>query len=118
MDAERIIAQFTAAWNSNDPDERRRLTEATCSEMVEVVSPYGEHRGIAAQLQDIALIRSQYPKAKCTAKVLVQHHGWVIDSWTTDLGDGRPPLHGADVTFIDESGRIVKVISFSPLPKF
>lgn len=118
MDAERIIAQFTDAWNANDPEERRRLIDATCTEATEIVSPYGEHRGISSQLEDIDQIRKQFPKAKCTAKVLAQHHGWVMDSWTTEFGDGRPPLHGADVTLIDDAGRIVKVVSFSPLPEF
>jgi hypothetical protein len=117
MDAERIVAQFIAAWNSNDPEERRRLTEVTCNETIEIISPYGTHRGIPAQLEDIQQIRAQFPKAKCTAKVLAQHHGWVMDSWTTELGDGRAPLHGADISLIGDDGRIAKVISFSPLPK-
>ncbi|MCI4347745.1 MAG: nuclear transport factor 2 family protein [Thermoplasmata archaeon] len=117
MDAERIIAQFTEAWNANDPEERRRLIEATCTEATEIVSPYGAHRGISSQLEDIDQVRRRFPKAKCTAKVLVQHHGWVMASWTTEFGDAHPPLHGADVTLIDDAGRIVKVISFSPLPE-
>jgi SnoaL-like domain len=115
MDAERIVAQFTEAWNTDDPKERRRLIEATCSEATEIVSPYGQHRGISSQMEDIDQVRRQFPKAKCTARVLAQHHGWVMDSWTTEFGDGRPPLHGADITLIDDSGRIAKVISFSPL---
>ena len=117
MDAERIVAQFTEAWNTNDPKERRRLIEATCSEATEIVSPYGQHRGISAQLEDIDQVRKQYPKARCTATVLAQHHGWVMDSWTTELGDGQAPLHGVDITLIDYNGRFAKVISFSPLPE-
>lgn len=117
MDAARIMAQFTEAWNTNDLDERRRLIEATCTESTEVVSPYGQHRGIASQLEDINQVRAQFPNAKCTAKVLAQHHGWVMDAWTTEFGDGRPPLHGADIALIDDGGRIVRVISFSPLPQ-
>jgi hypothetical protein len=117
MDARQIIDQSIRAWNSDDPSERRRLIEASCANDIEVVSPYGEHRGIAAHLEEIDHVRSQFPRAKCAAKVLGQHHGWVIDAWTTELGDGQAPLHGVDVTLVNETGRIVKVISFSPLPK-
>lgn len=115
MDANRIIEQFTEAWNVVDAAERRKLVEATCTEETEVVSPYGTHRGIAAQLESIAQVRANFPHLRCTAKVLSEHHGWVMDAWTTEFGDARPPLHGIDVTLLSDSGRVLKVISFSPV---
>jgi SnoaL-like domain len=116
MDLDRLVEQVLAAWNVEDPEERRRLVEATYNEAVEVSSPYGESRGIPAQLESIAQVRAQFPQLRCTGKVLAQHHGWVMDSWTTDFGASRPPLHGIDVSFVNPEGRIVKVISFSPVP--
>jgi SnoaL-like domain len=116
MEIERILEQFIAAWNTDDPELRRRLIEETCTETVEIVSPYGEQRGIAQQLDSIAQVRSQFPKLRCTAKLLAQHHGWVMDSWTTEFGEARPPLHGIDVSLLDVTGRFVKVLSFSPVP--
>jgi SnoaL-like domain len=116
MDNERILAQFIEAWNVDDPDERRRLVESTCEEAVEIVSPYGAHRGIAAQIEEIEQFRKRFPKGRCTAKVVAQHHGWVMDTWTTEFGDGSPALHGVDVSRINEAGRVVQVISFSPVP--
>ena len=115
MDAKQIANQLTEAWNTDDPATRRLLIEATSTEETEIVSPYGEHRGIAAQLEDIAQVRAQFPKLRCTGKVLAEHHGWVLDAWTTDLGDGRAPLHGIDVSQLDANGRLVRVISFSPV---
>jgi hypothetical protein len=116
MDLDRLVEQVLAAWNVEDPEERRRLVEATYSEDIEISSPYGESRGIPAQLESIAQVRAQFPRLRCTGKVLSQHHGWVMDSWTTDFGGVRPPLHGIDVSLLDSEGRILKVISFSPVP--
>lgn len=116
MDPHRLVEQVKASWNVEDPEERRRLVEATYNEAVEVSSPYGESRGIAAQLKNIAEVRAQFPRLRCTGKVLSQHHGWVMDAWTTDFGGDRPPLHGIDVSLLDSTGRILKVISFSPVP--
>ncbi|MGA8543313.1 MAG: nuclear transport factor 2 family protein [Thermoplasmata archaeon] len=116
MDVERIVEQMIGAWNTDDPDARRRLIESTCTEATEVTSPYGEHRGIDAQLEMIAQARSQFPQLRCTAKVLAHHHGWVMDSWTTDFGEGCAPLHGIDVSLLNDAGKVVKVLSFSPIP--
>jgi hypothetical protein len=116
MDIERLLQRFIQAWNTDDPDARRRLVEETCAETIEVVSPYGELRGIEAQLASIAEVRSQFPHLRCSAKLLAQHHGWVLDAWTTEFVADRPPLHGIDVSQLDETGRVVKVLSFSPVP--
>lgn len=115
MDVKHTAHRMIDAWNSNDPAERRRLIEATCTEETEVLSPYGEHRGIAAQLDDIAKIRAQFPEAHCTDRVLAEHHGWVLDLWSTDLGDGSAPLQGIDVSQFDTDGRLIRVVSFSPV---
>lgn len=116
MDRVRIVERFTSAWNVDDPEIRRRLVEETCTESTEILSPYGEQRGIEQQLESIGQVRSQYPKLRCTPKVLGEHHGWVIDAWTTEFGGDRPPLHGIDVALIDDTGHYSKVISFSPVP--
>jgi hypothetical protein len=116
MDLERLVERFSEAWNTEDPERRRGLVEETCAENIEVTSPYGERRGIAKQLEEIAEVRSKFPHLRCTSKVLAHHHGWVLDSWTTEFGESRPPLHGIDISQLDETGRVVKVISFSPIP--
>jgi SnoaL-like domain len=116
MGIEQLLQRFIQAWNTDDPDERRRLVEDTCAGTIEVVSPYGDHSGIDAQLASIAQVRSQFPQLRCSAKILSQYRGWVMDAWTTEFGADRPPLHGIDVSQLDETGRIRKVISFSPVP--
>jgi SnoaL-like domain len=116
MDPESVVKRFSEAWNVQDPEARRRLIEETCTDATEIVSPYGEQRGIEAQVEMIAQFRSQFPNARVTWKFLGKHHGWVMDSWTTEFGDGRPPLRGIDVTQIDENGRYVRAVSFSPVP--
>lgn len=116
MDAIQVVRRFTEAWNVADPAERRRLIEATCTEATEISSPYGVHRGIKAQLDSITEVRAQFPNLRCSWNVLGEHHGWVLDAWTTEFGGDRPPLRGVDVTFVGPDGRVVKVISFSPVP--
>lgn len=115
MDVARIVEKFSEAWNVEDPAERRRILEATCTEATEVSSPYGEHHGIEAQWKEIGEVRAQFPKFRCSWKVLAQHHNWLMDAWTSDFGDGRPPLRGIDVVLVGPEGRIAKVVSFSPV---
>jgi hypothetical protein len=115
MDLAQIHERASRAWNVEDPTERRRLVEATCSPELEVSSPYGETRGIEAHLQEIAQVRAKFPNLRCTGRVLVTHHGWTMDAWITEFGEGSPPLHGVDVTHFDDAGRITKIISFSPV---
>ena len=116
MDPDRLIQQVLESWNVEDPEDRRRLVEASYNEAVDVTSPFGESHGIPAQLDMIAQVRAQYPGLRCTGKLLSEHHGWVMDAWTTDFGGARPPLRGIDVALLDPQGRILKVISFSPVP--
>jgi len=110
-----LVAKFIGAWNAETQSERRRLLEATCNQQTRFVSSYGEHMGVDAQLDAIAAFHRQFPKGRCSARLLMEHHGWVLISWLTEFGDGRPPLPGVDVGLVGPSGRFLQIVSFSPL---
>ncbi len=107
---------FIGAWNAETLGERRRLLEATCNEQTHFVSSAGEHWGIGAELESIAAFRRQFPRGRCAAQLLLEHHGWVLIAWTTEFGDGRPPLRGIDTGHLGSNGRFAQLVSFSPVP--
>ena len=112
---DRVLKRFTAAWNTACPEERERLVRASCSPRLEVVSPYGIHRGIRAQLDSIAQVRAQFPRLKSGGTVLGAHHRVVLSAWWTTFGGARPSLTGIDCYEFDGRSKIVRVVSFSPV---
>jgi len=111
----RTLELFSAAWNTDNPAERERLVKATCSPKLEVSSPYGVHRGIRAQLNSIAEVRAQFPRLRTGGSVLGAHHRVVLSTWWTTFGPARPSLIGIDCCEFDARGRVVRVVSFSPM---
>jgi hypothetical protein len=111
-----LVAKFFGAWNAESPAERRKLLEATCNQQTRFVSSRGEHMGVEAQLEAIAAFRRQYPLGRCSAQLLMEHHGWLLISWVTEFGRGRPPLRGMDAGLIGPNRRLTQMVSFSPVP--
>jgi len=110
-----VFARFIEAWNVHDPADRRRLLEETCAAGIEVSSPYGEYRGIDRQFEEISQFRKQFPEGRCLSRIVSQHHNSLLQAWTTEFGGVRPPLTGIDCVQFDDTGRIVRVVSFSPV---
>lgn len=113
-----VVAKFIGAWNADTQFERRKLLEATCNQQTRFISSYGEHMGIEGQLEAIAAFRRQFPRGRCSALLLSEHHGWLLLAWTTEFGDGRAPLRGIDAGSIGSNGRLAQMVSFSPIPAF
>ena len=111
-----LVERFIGAWNAETQGERRRLLEASCNQQTRFSSSAGEHVGVEAQLDTIAAFHRQFPKGRCSARVLMEHHGWVLVAWLTEFGDGRPPLPGIDAGVIGPGGRFSQIVSFSPVP--
>ncbi len=115
VSASGLVAKFIGAWNAETPSECRRLLEAACNQQTRFVSSSGEHMGVDAQLDSIAAFHRHFPKGRCSARLLMEHHGWVLISWVTEFGDGRPPLPGVDTAVIGPGGRFTQIVSFSPV---
>ena len=111
-----LVAKFIGAWNAETQYERRKLLEATCNQQTRFIGSYGEHLGIEGQMDAIAAFRRQYPRGRCSARLLMEHHGWLLISWITEFGEGRAPLRGIDAGLIGHGGRLAQIVSFSPIP--
>jgi len=111
----KLVKDHLDSWNVDDPTTRRRLVKATTSPRARVTSPYGEHSGILSQLREIAQVRQAFPELRCRGRLLGEHHGWILVSWTTEFGSKRRPLKGVDVLQLDRRGRILRIVSFSPV---
>jgi hypothetical protein len=113
--ANELVAMFFGAWNAETQFERRRLLEATCNQQTRFISAYGEHMGVESHLEAIAAFRRQFPRGRCLARLLMEHHGWLLISWVTEFGDGRAPLRGIDAGLVGPGGRLTQMVSFSPV---
>lgn len=111
----RTLGLLTAAWNTNDARERHRLVIAACSERIDASSPYGTRRGRGDQLAEISQVRIRFPRLTTKGKVLCSHGRFVLSAWRTEFGGTRPPLEGIDCYEFDGRGRIVRIVSFSPV---
>jgi SnoaL-like protein len=110
-----VFKKFIEAWNVRGPADRRRLLEETCAPVIEISSPYGEYRGIDRQFEEISEFRKQFPEGHCQTRIVSLHHTSLLQAWTTEFGGARSPLTGMDCVQFNEAGRIVRVVSFSPV---
>ncbi|MGA8303840.1 MAG: nuclear transport factor 2 family protein [Thermoplasmata archaeon] len=110
-----VFQRFIEAWNLRDPAERRRVLEETCAPEIEISSPYGHYRGIDKQFDEISQFRKQFPEGHCVSRIVSQHHDSLLQAWTTTFGEVRAPLTGIDCVQFNATGRILRVLSFSPV---
>ena len=110
-----VFHKFIEAWNVQDPLDRRRLLEETCAQGIDISSPYSEYHGIDKQFEEISQFRKQFPNGHCASRIVSLHHRSLLQAWTTEFGGVRAPLTGIDCIQFNDSGRIVRVISFSPV---
>ena len=110
-----VFEKFIEAWNVADPAQIRRILEETCAAEIEISSPFSEYRGIDKQFEEISQFRRQFPQGRCRSRIVSVHHNALLQAWTTEFGGVRPPLTGIDCVEFDETGRIRRVVSFSPV---
>jgi hypothetical protein len=115
VDANAVVAIFIAAWNADHEADARRCLEASCNEQTHFVSTTAEYWGLSSALKAIGEFRRQYPRGRCSGRVLAQHHRWVLVSWKIEFGEGQTPLTGLDAGQLDAAGRLVQMISFAPV---
>jgi len=110
-----VFEKFIEAWNVRGPLDRRRLLEETCAPGIEISSPYSEYRGIDRQFEEISEFRKQFPEGHCITRIVSLHHNSLLQAWTTEFGGAGSPLTGIDCVQFNDAGRIVRVVSFSPV---
>jgi len=110
-----VLAKFIESWNVHDSAHRRQLLDETCAPEIEISSPFSEYRGIDKQFEEISQFQKQFPQGHCVSRIVSIHHSYLLQAWTTTFGGARPPLTGIDCVQFDDSGRIVRTVSFSPV---
>jgi hypothetical protein len=118
MNAPELVQKLAKAWNTEDPDERLRLLEETCTADAEFTSPHGVTHGIAEYARGITIFRKSFKKARSAHGPPDVHHAFLRFAWTTSWNDGREPLVGIDFGELDRSGKIHRLVSFTgPTPE-
>jgi hypothetical protein len=112
------IDTYLAAYNEADEGARRELVGRAFADAGALVDPPidGEgHDGITAMM---GAVHQQYPGHRFRrASAVDEHHGYFRYGWELCGPGDAVVLEGTDVGFVDEAGRLARVIGFfGPLP--
>ena len=111
------IDRMFAAWNEPDPVKVRAHLDAALADDVRFVDPTIDLVGIDAFEANVHDVHGQIPGAVYERSQQVQHHhGHYRYPWTIHR-DGEVLLTGADVTVVDDAGRVATVIGFFDDPE-
>jgi hypothetical protein len=109
---------YVAAWDTADPEVRRRLLEQAMTEDGRSAYPSLEARGWEGIGAAIDAVRRQVPGLRVVkTSGIEEHHGWVRATWRMINADGSVRGDGEDVAELAGDGRLNRVIGFhDPLP--
>jgi hypothetical protein len=114
--AEIIIANvvdYVAAWNEPDPTARLALVERCWAEGGTYVDPTVELTGRAALCEHISKIQVDRPGARIEMMSGVDlHHRAVRFLWRLVRADGARGATSIDFGYIDEDGRLTRIVGF------
>lgn len=114
-----VVASYLAAWNSDDPAERRAAIEGAWTPDHRFCDPLAEVSGYDELDGFIAGVRGHYPGATFRPLGGVDtHHTVARWSWEMTLPDGTVPAVGHDTVVLAADGRIAEFVGFfGPLPE-
>lgn len=116
-DAERVIAQYLAAWNETDANARVALLSACWAEGGVYVDPTVELAGAAELSRHIAAVQAARPGARLEFVSGVDFHHRVLRFlWRLVRADGTPGETCVDVAEVGPAGRLVRVVGFFGAP--
>jgi hypothetical protein len=110
---EQRLADYFAAWNETEAEERGRLLQGSLSDDAELVDPTGRWRGVDGLSERIAHYHADAPGTKVVpssgvdAHNDVEHYGWkIVDP------SGNEVMEGLDVAERDRDGRLRRILMF------
>ena len=112
------LEKMMAVWNSSDLDEQKRLVDEALEHNCHFADPNHNIVGRTAFLSMVDEVQSRIPGATYTraSRVDVQNN-FCRYHWEIHMGD-KLVVEGFDVTEINDSGKVVKVLGFfGPLTK-
>jgi hypothetical protein len=112
------LADYFAAWNETDADERRELLGQCLSDDAELIDPTGRWQGIAGLSERIDNYHSSAPGTKVVSSSGVdEHNGIERYAWKIVDPSGNELMEGLDIAERDRTGRLQRIVMFhGPLP--
>ena len=111
MDA--TLADYFAAWNEVDGDERARLLQRSLSDDAELVDPLGRWRGVEGMSDRIARYHATAPGTTVVPASAVDAHNDVERyAWKIVDSAGNEVMEGVDVAERDPDGRLRRILMF------
>lgn len=117
MDYPESFDHMLAAWNERDPARVRSHLERALAPDVHFVDPSIVTRGLDEFEANVHAVQARIPGADYRRSSAVDgHHGLYRYHWEIRRGD-ELLLPGFDVTEVDVSGRVLRVLGFfGPMP--
>jgi hypothetical protein len=108
-----LVQRYLAAWNANDPAERRAAIEAVFTADARYVDPLADVTGAEALDALIAGVQQQFPGMRFSPVGDVDaHHDVCRFRWGLGPEDAEPLVIGFDVATVGPDGRITGVQGF------
>jgi predicted TIM-barrel enzyme len=113
-----VIADYFAAWNERDPDQRRRMLERCVTNDAVLVDPTGHWQGVAGLAERIGRYQSAAPKTEVViASGVDTHNDLARYAWKIVDQHGGDVIEGIDVAERVDDGRLRRILMFhGPLP--
>jgi hypothetical protein len=115
---DQTLADYFAAWNETDADDRWQLLGRCLSDDVELIDPTGRWQGIGGLSNRIANYHSSASGTTVvSASGVDEHNGIERYAWRIVDRSGTQLMEGLDVAERDASGRLRRIVMFhGPLP--
>jgi hypothetical protein len=108
-----LVQHYLAAWNANDPAERRAAIEAAFTPDARYVDPLADVTGVEALDALIAGVQQQFPGMRFSPVGDVDaHHDVCRFRWGLGPEGAEPLVIGFDVATVGPDGRITGVQGF------
>ncbi len=109
------IDTYIAAWNETDDAKRLELLEQSCGADLWYRDPMLDADGIEAFSAKLAFVQSQFPGYVTSRTSDVDaHHDLVRFNWAVALPGEAPVIAGVDVAKFDDTGKLHRIIGFTP----
>ena len=109
---EENLAKMMQIWNTRDSAQIRELVSEIMEHNVHFADPNHNIIGQEAFIGMVAQVQARIPGASyARASAIDTQNNFCRYHWKIDLGDKRL-MDGFDVTEVNDSGKIVKVIGF------
>ena len=112
MDYPESFDHMMAAWNERDPERVRGHLEKALSPEVHFVDPSADTRGLDEFEANVHAVQERIPGAEYRRSSPVDgHHNLYRYHWEI-WRDGKLVMPGFDVTEVDATGRVTRVVGF------